>query len=441
VNPLIGVALALLPDLNKVIFGKDPQATKTVLDAVEKIIKDATQTDDPAKAKQALAADPGLEAETRIKLARIVADEDEKKSAAVTALIAAEQQKRKDELEALKVHLEDDGKKRDAEFARFRTALEDVGNARATFVGLASASNPMAWGAPAVSVIITIGFFGALGFLLVAMANGKTGAVAGTAPVFQIVNICIGALAAGFATVTSFWLGSSEGSRLKDVAGIQNQETQARQANKAIELQKQQNVEILRQRGFAPDERLSDVAKSGTSQKSKFERCLDIVLRQVNSPNQPAPDGGASNFGITRTTLAHWRKQEVSPEELAALTKDEATEIYRSNYWNTLNCESLPPGVDLLVFDIALDAGLVKSGKILQKAVASEQDGSVGPATLNAVKAVAPIDIIRRMLQLRLEFYRNDETRAATASEWTRRTNEIEEEAFKMASELRQAAT
>ena len=258
--------------------------------------------------------------------------------------------------------------------------------------------------------------------------------------IFQIVNICIGALAASFATVISFWLGSSEGSRIKDFAVIGNQEAQARQTDKAIDSQTRQNIEILRQRSSTASEQ-SDVAKPDTPKKSKFERCLDIVLRRLNSPNQPTADGGASNFGITLTTLAHWRgKKEVSPEELGALTKEEATEIYRSNYWNTLNCESLPPGVDLSVFDIAVDAGLDKSGRILQKAVASEQDGSVGPATLNAVKAVAPTDIIRRMSQLRLEYYRNDKNWVTAGSEWTRRTNEVEEEAFKMAGESQQAA-
>jgi hypothetical protein len=55
----------------------------------------------------------------------------------------------------------------------------------------------------------------------------------------QIINITVGALAAGFATVISFWLGSSQGSRAKDAATIQLQaEQQVSQNNVSAEILK-----------------------------------------------------------------------------------------------------------------------------------------------------------------------------------------------------------
>jgi predicted outer membrane lipoprotein len=58
---------------------------------------------------------------------------------------------------------------------------------------------------------VTIGFFGILTILVLGLGNMKD-----NDQVVQIVNITVGALAAAFATVVSFWLGSSQGSRQKD---------------------------------------------------------------------------------------------------------------------------------------------------------------------------------------------------------------------------------
>ncbi len=44
----------------------------------------------------------------------------------------------------------------------------------------------------------------------------------------------------------------------------------------------------------------------------RFARCLELVLRQEGGyADHPADPGGATNFGITRKTLARWRK--ISP--------------------------------------------------------------------------------------------------------------------------------
>jgi hypothetical protein len=112
--------------------------------------------------------------------------------------------------------------------AQFRAEIEGTKGARSVFSALALANNPVAWGAPVVSLIITLGFFGIL-TLLIARRTPAT-------EVAQIVNITVGALAAAFATVVSFWLGSSQGSRQKDDAAIQLQAKQVQSQAKQAEV-------------------------------------------------------------------------------------------------------------------------------------------------------------------------------------------------------------
>ncbi len=66
------------------------------------------------------------------------------------------------------------------------------------------------WGRVAVSVIVTGGFMAVLVLVI-------TTKVQGNAPP-EVTLVMLGALAAGFQQVVSFWVGSSSGSAQKDTA-------------------------------------------------------------------------------------------------------------------------------------------------------------------------------------------------------------------------------
>ena len=76
-------------------------------------------------------------------------------------------------------------------------------------VDLVKSGSAIAWGAPLVSAIVTAGFFI---FLIVLIHTD----LRDNPTVANVINITVGALAAAFATVVNFWLGSSQGSRDKD---------------------------------------------------------------------------------------------------------------------------------------------------------------------------------------------------------------------------------
>jgi lysozyme family protein len=108
-----------------------------------------------------------------------------------------------------------------------------------------------------------------------------------------------------------------------------------------------------------------------------------------------------------------------------------AKEIYRTAYWNRMQCGSLPPGLDLEVFDFGVNAGPSEAVKMLQKIVGVTQDGSIGPITLAALGQLKPKDVIGRYSDARLAFYKalnNPEFEQG----WANRVSQIQTAALTM---------
>ena len=164
--------------------------------------------------------------------------------------------------------------------------------------------------------------------------------------------------------------------------------------------------------------------------EERFERCLTEVLRHEGGyVYHPSDPGGATNMGITRKTLARWRK--VSPwtdlpkAEMVGLKRDEAALIYRASYWNACKAGDMPAGVDLALFDFAVNSGPDRAVRVLQAALGVAADGAVGPVTLGAVNAANPAKLINAICDRRLGFLGRLSTFATFGRGWTRRVAEI----------------
>ena len=164
--------------------------------------------------------------------------------------------------------------------------------------------------------------------------------------------------------------------------------------------------------------------------EERFERCLTEVLRHEGGyVDHPSDPGGATNMGITRKTLARWRK--VSPwtdlpkAEVVGLKRDEVALIYRASYWNACKAGDMPAGVDLALFDFAVNSGPDRAVRVLQAALGVAADGAVGPVTLGAVNAANPPKLINAICDRRLGFLGRLSSFATFGRGWTRRVAEI----------------
>src|SRR5262249_18756658 len=127
---------------------------------------------------------------------------------------------------------------------------------------------------------------------------------------------------------------------------------------------------------------------------------------------------------------------DVTAEDVKTMTKAEAQEIYRSKYWNPMQCGDMPDGIDLEVFDFGVNAGIRTAVKIVQSVVGVTADGSVGPITLAAIKAANPRNVIQTFSQRRLDYYRSLGSEwTHFGAGWTNRTNSVEQAALNMVSQ------
>lgn len=167
---------------------------------------------------------------------------------------------------------------------------------------------------------------------------------------------------------------------------------------------------------------------------SGFHACIPIILHHEGGyVDHPSDPGGATNMGITHITLADWRGEPVTKQDVQRLTELEAREIYRARYWNAVMADDLPPGVDLVVFDFAVNAGVSRSAKLLQRLVYVPADGAVGPQTLAAVRRMDPAALINGFSEGRMAHYRSLRIWETFKNGWTRRTSEVRADAIGMA--------
>ena len=123
--------------------------------------------------------------------------------------------------------------------------------------------------------------------------------------------------------------------------------------------------------------------------------------------NHPSDPGGETNLGVTRAVYEQYAGRQVMDGEMEGLTHDDVYPIYRENYWNRVRGDDLPSGVDWSVFDWGVNSGTSRAAKALQRIAGVEQDGGIGPMTLQAVLEVEPAEIVEQMHHMRDGFYRS----------------------------------
>jgi len=167
--------------------------------------------------------------------------------------------------------------------------------------------------------------------------------------------------------------------------------------------------------------------------ENNFEQCLALVLRHeggfVNHPKDP---GGMTNLGVTKRVWEEWVGHVVDEAAMRALGPTDVAPLYKKNYWDKIKGDQLPAGVDYASFDLAVNSGVGRAAKTLQKAVGVTQDGAIGPATLAAVESQDARNLATEICNLRLNFLQSLPTFATFGKGWTRRVSEVEETAFKM---------
>lgn len=157
-----------------------------------------------------------------------------------------------------------------------------------------------------------------------------------------------------------------------------------------------------------------------------FERCIARVLAHEGGYTRHRADrgnwtGGRVGVGELKGTKYGIAANTYPDLDIENLTRDEAVAIYRRDFWQPTRCDDLPAVVRFQLLDAAVNHGIGRAKRLLQRAVGVREDGVIGPVTLAAVRALDPMDLLLRLCAVRIRFYADLPDFDTFGRGWTRR--------------------
>lgn len=152
-------------------------------------------------------------------------------------------------------------------------------------------------------------------------------------------------------------------------------------------------------------------------------------------PNDP---GGATMKGITLSTYSAFLGRKATKEELKNIPEADLLAIYKNNYWDKVKADNLPSGLDICVFDFAVNSGPSRAIRMLQGLCGAVPDAIIGPKTIAAASEWALAHgcetCIYDYQATRLHYLKALPTFIVFGRGWTRRMDDIEQFAVNVCS-------
>lgn len=106
---------------------------------------------------------------------------------------------------------------------------------------------------------------------------------------------------------------------------------------------------------------LRSLSERGNTQYLDFEGSVSYVIDEIEGGDVIAdePGGAIAKYGIN--SKAH------PNVDVANLTREQAVEIYKEQYWDAIDADNLPPGIRLMAFDAAVNHGVSKAKQLLDQ--------------------------------------------------------------------------
>ena len=143
-----------------------------------------------------------------------------------------------------------------------------------------------------------------------------------------------------------------------------------------------------------------------------FDQAFEIIIgHEGGYTNDSRDPGGETKFGIS--------KRAYPAVDIYHLTLDHAKLIYKRDYWDAVDAESIPGAARLMVFDCAVNCGLTAAKKLLQRAVGTKDDGIIGPKTRAAISNTT--DLPMKFAGFWLQYYTDLPGWPTYGKGWTRR--------------------
>jgi lysozyme family protein len=171
--------------------------------------------------------------------------------------------------------------------------------------------------------------------------------------------------------------------------------------------------------------------------KENFDASFDRIIKSEGGyVNDPADRGGETNLGVTIGAWGDYLNRAIQPGEMKALTREQVKPFYKQMYWDKVKGDDLPKGVDYAVFDFAVNAGIGRASKFLQRAVNAIDDGVIGTGTLALVAKASNKTILENFTKQKEDFYRGLAEKNASQQKflkgWLARVDHVHDDAIDM---------
>lgn len=148
----------------------------------------------------------------------------------------------------------------------------------------------------------------------------------------------------------------------------------------------------------------------------KFEDAVEVILEHEGGyVNNKFDDGGETNFGISKRAYPNL--------DIENLTRQDAINIYKSDYWDAYRLDEIVDPLRLIFFDAIVNHGATGATRILQSAVGVETDGLLGPKTIDAI--YASHNVVSKFAYARWRFYAQHSKWTVFGQGWTKRLFDV----------------
>jgi lysozyme family protein len=168
--------------------------------------------------------------------------------------------------------------------------------------------------------------------------------------------------------------------------------------------------------------------------KNNYDIALKHVLKSEGLwSDNPKDPGGATMKGITFMVFKAWKKNpNLAKDDLKNISDEDVHNLYKELYWDKIHGDDLPTGIDYAVFDSAVNMGVGRASKLIQKAAGVTDDGVIGSGTMQAIEGQNHRDLLQKFSHLKEEFYRSLNTFPTFGVGWLRRVAEVKTTADSM---------
>lgn len=110
----------------------------------------------------------------------------------------------------------------------------------------------------------------------------------------------------------------------------------------------------------------------------------------------PHDKGGETKYGISKKSYPFL--------DIKNLTKEQAKEIYKRDYWDRCKCDFIPDALAIALFDFAVNSGVNRAVRYLQRSVGVTVDGVIGNQTIGACNRVITRIALEKFIEYRMKY-------------------------------------